>query len=605
VTQSTLSVTAEPSKDQVVHYLPLAATAQGVMSLAQINLVLQIANSGPDPIHITAISLSVRGSVTPAKKFNADISVPVGQSRGWTQDDDYLVGMVEEPKLKLMFDADGLASPITITKPLAPHSNPTPEGCYRFWARLDDLRIDEFWHVHGTSHGQSNPAQLFAHDVGVSAPDPNNNDKYSALLPGTDGSMNEHYRIWGKPIHAIAAGEVVDFRNDFPTNQVPGQIDPQAEAYWQGGSIVDGNGNFFTITTGDETVLYAHMQPGTLNRRLLAKGAQVKAGDFLGLAGNSGASSAPHMHIHANQAGSGNHSWTGNPRPLLFRDVHEVAFTAYTGDVATTPWVKVDRRGLAGSHCAVWPSAMTPTRRASPALRHFALNAEGQLWIVKSNGPVRTSHTRLPDRGAYLDIDPAGMAKEVAVRGRKPYLLASDDRIWEGKPEGWFPLPASPVCIRLTLDAANGKPWVLRDDNHILHFDVDTRSWFEHSGNGRGKDICIANGTAHVIGMDDRVWQSKGANGWAPLEGDQTGVRLTSDPDSGQLWILTSDGQVLRHIGSGKWKAYAGVPGVKPNNLPKDLAVLEGKPYIIGPNNRLWMGNAGWGWSPIHVTAPF
>jgi len=141
VTQSTLSVTAEASKDQVSQYLPLAATAQGVVSLSQVDLVLQITNGGPDPIHITAISPSVRGSVPPTKKFNTEITVPIGDGRGGTQVDDNLVSMVEEPKLKLTLDSDGPASPITITKPLAPHANPTPEGCYRFWANLDDSLV--------------------------------------------------------------------------------------------------------------------------------------------------------------------------------------------------------------------------------------------------------------------------------------------------------------------------------------------------------------------------------------------------------------------------------------------------------------------------------
>ena len=45
-------------------------------------------------------------------------------------------------------------------------------------------------------------------------------------------------------------------------------------------------------------------------------------------------------------------------------------------------------------------------------------------------------------------------------------------------------------------------------------------------------------------------------------------------------------------------KSRAGVPGVKSNSLPKDLAVLGGTPYVIGPNNRLWMGNAGWAGRP-------
>jgi hypothetical protein len=36
----------------------------------------------------------------------------------------------------------------------------------------------------------------------------------------------------------VADGEVVAFRNDHPTNPVPGQIDMLAQDYWPGGKVV-------------------------------------------------------------------------------------------------------------------------------------------------------------------------------------------------------------------------------------------------------------------------------------------------------------------------------------------------------------------------------
>ena len=60
-----------------------------------------------------------------------------------------------------------------------------------------------------------------------------------------------------------------------------------------------GAGNHFYIQHGNEVAGYAHMQKGTLNSKLLAAGAKVTAGDVLGLAGNSGNASEPHLHIHA------------------------------------------------------------------------------------------------------------------------------------------------------------------------------------------------------------------------------------------------------------------------------------------------------------------
>src|SRR4029077_17736164 len=101
------------------------------------------------------------------------------------------------------------------------------------------------------------------------------------------------YRIWGKPIHAVADGAVVEFRNDIPTNpSPPADLSPPHPV----------EGNHFYIQSGDDLVLYAHFQPGSLNSNLMTVGAKVKQGDFLGLAGNSGNSTAPHLHMHVIQA---------------------------------------------------------------------------------------------------------------------------------------------------------------------------------------------------------------------------------------------------------------------------------------------------------------
>src|SRR5262249_5076953 len=138
----------------------------------------------------------------------------------------------------------------------------------------------------------------------------------SCLLPGTDGTHNGDYRIWGKPIYAVADGTVLEGVDGVPTNPTPitswtdqndlnAKLADQGTTYWW---VVcpnlckfpnGGAGNHFYIQQCDEVVLYAHMQPGSLPAKLLTKGAAVKAGDFLGLAGNAGNSTAPHLHIHA------------------------------------------------------------------------------------------------------------------------------------------------------------------------------------------------------------------------------------------------------------------------------------------------------------------
>lgn len=156
---------------------------------------------------------------------------------------------------------------------------------------------------------------------------------------------------------------------------------------------------------------------------------------------------------------------------------------------------------------------MKPVRRSQHAPRHFAISAQGQLWITDNFNRIHTTTARLPMREVHLDTDPGGAALRLAVRGTKPYLIGTDKRIWEGRPDGWFPLPGSPVCKRLALDPASGTPWVVRDDKRILRFDLAQQAWLQHAGGGLAKDICISNGKAFVIGDDDKIWKSAGPAG--------------------------------------------------------------------------------------------
>ncbi|MEP6957031.1 MAG: M23 family metallopeptidase, partial [Chthoniobacterales bacterium] len=435
---ASLSLTAEPKVAGVVRYLPLAAAGKDEPEHAHINLVLSFTNGLGHNVRVRKITLSVPDIAQSELSFTVNVFIASGTTASWTQTDDYVVETASVQWLHIKVEGEEPSWTSEFTFAMAPHVSPGPGGCYQFWARADDLRANEFWYVNGTKHSQDNPAQLFAYDVGVGAP-ASTDPWFSLLLPGTDGSMNEHYRIWGKPIYAIGDGKVVAFRNDQATNAVPFQIDLQLQDYWSSlASVTDGNGNFFCITGGGETVLYAHMQPGTLNRTLLQDNADVKAGDFLGLAGNSGASSNPHMHIHAVAAGSHLNPWQGDLRPLLFQNLQTVAYSAITGsgNVASAPWSAIENRGFAFGDCAVWPLASAPEPRAPCVPRYFALGREGQLWIIHADGAIdgtiRTTSARMPSRGAYMGFDPGGEARHIAVSGAQPYIIGSDEYVREG-----------------------------------------------------------------------------------------------------------------------------------------------------------------------------
>ena len=83
----------------------------------------------------------------------------------------------------------------------------------------------------------------------------------------------------GDPITATRAGRVTNTANDFPDD----------------GDAANAGGNSVWILHSDGTVAaYFHMSQGSV---MVTVGQDVVAGDLLGLAGNSGASSGPHLHF--------------------------------------------------------------------------------------------------------------------------------------------------------------------------------------------------------------------------------------------------------------------------------------------------------------------
>ena len=83
----------------------------------------------------------------------------------------------------------------------------------------------------------------------------------------------------GDPITATRAGRVTFTANDFPDD----------------GNAANAGGNSVWVLHSDGTVAaYFHMNQGSV---MVAVNQDVLPGDILGLAGNSGASSGPHLHF--------------------------------------------------------------------------------------------------------------------------------------------------------------------------------------------------------------------------------------------------------------------------------------------------------------------
>jgi hypothetical protein len=96
------------------------------------------------------------------------------------------------------------------------------------------------------------------------------------------------YTIYGKQVIAAGDGKVVSVVDGLP-DQVPGSLP-------QGIGLAEADGNSVVQDLGGGAfALYAHMQAGSLRVKV---GDVLRRGDPIGLVGNSGNSSAPHLHFH-------------------------------------------------------------------------------------------------------------------------------------------------------------------------------------------------------------------------------------------------------------------------------------------------------------------
>ncbi len=102
-----------------------------------------------------------------------------------------------------------------------------------------------------------------------------------------DSRVNSNYHAYGAEILAVRDGVVVSTKDGSPEN-TPGVEPPE--------NLETAGGNWILLDMGNnQFALYGHLIPSSLR---VQQGQRVRKGDILGLLGNSGGSSEPHLHFH-------------------------------------------------------------------------------------------------------------------------------------------------------------------------------------------------------------------------------------------------------------------------------------------------------------------
>ncbi len=101
---------------------------------------------------------------------------------------------------------------------------------------------------------------------------------------------NRNYRCYGAEAMAVTDAAVVEVKDGIPEN-VPGRNSRAVPITLE---TVAGNHVILELAEG-RYALYAHLQPGKLRVKINDR---VRRGQVLGLVGNSGNATEPHLHFH-------------------------------------------------------------------------------------------------------------------------------------------------------------------------------------------------------------------------------------------------------------------------------------------------------------------
>ncbi|MGI9534673.1 MAG: M23 family metallopeptidase [Thermodesulfobacteriota bacterium] len=126
-----------------------------------------------------------------------------------------------------------------------------------------------------------------------------------------------NYFAYGEDVIAVADATVVTVVNGFE-DQVPGQLPP-------GITLAEADGNHVVLDLGSgRFALYAHLIKDSITVEV---GEQVVRGQVLGLLGNSGNTTAPHLHFHVMDSSS---SLGSNGLPYMYDNYELIEMSAST-----------------------------------------------------------------------------------------------------------------------------------------------------------------------------------------------------------------------------------------------------------------------------------
>jgi hypothetical protein len=232
-----------------------------------------------------------------------------------------------------------------------------------FPLKSDDLNLN---HRYKTGDHASGGGQVYGKDIIALRPTGGGN--WSSLVSdNADKTVNSNHLIYGRKVYAMVSGTVVNCWRNAPENSKAGTKDADVLNFYIGVG-----GNQVWIKTDDGVyVEHAHMIPGSISESIcpnnktrftnpssntmppeanVVNGAKIVKGQYLGLAGNSGNSTGPHVHVHMIK--------DGQPFPMNIE--HGQTTPVTNGSTSGNgPWTTVKGGTLPTGNILVWAPRST------------------------------------------------------------------------------------------------------------------------------------------------------------------------------------------------------------------------------------------------------
>lgn len=283
-----------------------------------------------------------------------------------------------------------------------------------FPLRADDLNLN---HRYSTGEHWSGGTQEKGFDIGALRHVGSN--QWSHLkTDGADNTVNANHIIYGAKIRAMEAGTVVGCWRNSPENKAGSKLQKLLDGY-----IGLGGNHVWLLQDNGVYVLYAHAQPGTVPSAIcphndtyltnpdtgnpwtqdgrVTGGVRVQKGQVLGLVGNSGNSSGPHLHVHMEK--------DGNPVTIKFDHGQTTPFSNGSTSV-NGPWTLLNGKALPAGKVLVWaPHSVgywtvnnIPDERMQAWFNHFADSGVMVDTFACTNGGQIYNTSWIPASGSWL-----------------------------------------------------------------------------------------------------------------------------------------------------------------------------------------------------------